>query len=722
MRLTASNREAGVKESMLQLGQESLQALLIVITLSAWLWAAGIMLFVQDHTVHAWLVFGVVLGAAWVSNAMRRQHWRWAVGVFAAGLIVAASAITALFGDRAAPYLFAAIVFVTAILASPNAIMGAAILCAVLIPIVSGWGGLSVADALPASLFTLIAAGAAWLSSQRLHTALSWALTMTHEAQRNAEEAQAHRGEVQRVLKSLDEAYVRLERAHEALIYAREAAERAYRFKAEFVANVSHELRTPLNLIVGFSEMMATAPESYDGIPLPSQYRGDIMAIYRNARHLSDLINDVLDLSRIEAGRMPLVREPANVSEVVHEVADMVRGLISARRLQLELDLEAGLPVFRFDRTRVRQVLLNLLTNATRFTDQGWIRVRARARGGAVEIAVQDSGRGMSPGALGRAFESFVQLDENYTREGSGLGLAVSKKFVELHEGRMWIESDIGRGTTVSFTLPTLEEPAVSVFRAGAPATSSRRRPNVLVLHDDPSSLALLRRHIDECEFALVETEARARAAIQEAAPAAVIVDTAWSGQREDPAGELGLSVCTPLIACPMPSLRRLALVLGAHDYLTKPVSREDLLRALSRLTSAPRTVLIVDDDPHVARLLTRMLRAIDHSMRVLKAFSGREGLLIAQSQRPDLIFLDLCMPEKNGYEFMQALAQDGDMAGTQVIIVSVKGFDEETATLPGDVRIARQGGFTVTEMLGVLRGALAGVTGAVRVGGQPAG
>ena len=144
------------------------------------------------------------------------------------------------------------------------------------------------------------------------------------------------------------------------------------------MANVSHELRTPLNLIVGFSETMATAEESYGGVALPNAYRGDVMAIYSSAQHLAALIDDVLDLSRIEAGSMPLTREVADLREVAREAAGMVRGLAEARGLRLELDLPGELPPLRLDRTRIRQVLLNLVTNATRFTDRGWIRVRAR--------------------------------------------------------------------------------------------------------------------------------------------------------------------------------------------------------------------------------------------------------------------------------------------------------------------------------------------------------
>ena len=183
------------------------------------------------------------------------------------------------------------------------------------------------------ALLTGVTALAAIVSSRRLYTALGWALNMTEQARRNAGEAQNNRAELRRVLQTLDIAYDRLERTNRALIFAQESAEKAYRFKSEFVANVSHELRTPLNLIVGFTEMMATAPESYGGVPLPRAYRGDMLATYRNACHLLELINDVLDLSQLEAGQLPLTKQRTDLRELIEEVAGMVQGLADARGL-----------------------------------------------------------------------------------------------------------------------------------------------------------------------------------------------------------------------------------------------------------------------------------------------------------------------------------------------------------------------------------------------------
>jgi len=673
------------------------------------------MLLAQRHTVHAWLVLFVILVTAWASYLLRQRHWACAVFSFTAGLVIAASLIIFLFPSTTASYLYMLVVLITATLATSFATFGVAVLCAGLTLALGRLGGrVSMSDMLLPTLLTLLAAATAWLGSRRLFTALAWALTMTREAQKNAEEAQKHRGEVQRILKDLDEAYVRLERAHEALMYAQEAAERAYRFKAEFVANVSHELRTPLNLIVGFSEMMATAPESYGGVLLPSQYRGDVTAIYRSARHLSDLINDVLDLSRIEAGRMPVHREPVDLGEVIREATEMVRGLAEARRLRLELELPDGPLMLHLDRTRIRQVLLNLLTNATRFTDAGGIRVGVRAEGPEAIVTVQDSGAGMSPDALARAFEAFSQFDEDRARQGSGLGLAVSKKFVELHGGRMWIESEVGCGTTVGFTLPIPkdeQEVPVSALKTATSLRYYKEQPSVLVLHDDPRVLSLLSRYVNGHQFVLARTVDEACEKIRGTLPAAVIMDAPWANRWATIAAELKLSPRIPLITCPLPSLYRLGLLLGAKDYLAKPVTREDLSNALSRLPRRPRTALIVDDDPHFVRLLARMLKASNRSLRVLKAFGGKEGLEIARSQQPDVVLLDLFMPEINGYTFLEEMVREEVMAKTQIIIVSVSGIEQESAPIVGELRLGREAGFSITEMLQILQAMLSAVT-----------
>jgi signal transduction histidine kinase/DNA-binding response OmpR family regulator len=713
-RFLSRGYDADTAEVFEELLQDSLRVLVPTTVAVIWIWATYVMLLVRRHFVDGFVPFVLILVTAAFSYYLSRKHLSVAIGIYIVGLTVVVTLIAFAFRDVVVFYTYMLVVLVAAMLTDARFTVIVSLACVGLVLFVNRTHLMPLARVIPPMVFILLAALASWLGSRRLFLALGWALSMTREAQKNAEEARKHRAELQRVLRSLDEAYVRLERTNEALALAQESAAKAYGFKTEFVANVSHELRTPLNLIVGFSEMMATAPESYGGAPLPSEYRGDVMAIYRNARHLSDLIDDVLDLSRIEAGRMPLIKEEVDLGEVVRETADMVRGLAEARGLHLEVDVPDELPRLRLDRTRVRQVLLNLLTNATRFTDEGWIRASLRVRGEEVSVTVEDSGRGISPERINRAFEAFSQLEDGQAREGSGLGLAVSKRFVELHGGRMWIESEAGRGTTVGFAFPLpkdgKEVPLSRLIGSSTPRGYGSR-PLVLVLHDDPRAISLLHRYVEGYQFVAAETAGEAREIVREAFPSAVIVDTAWAGHQPATAEELDLPATIPLLTCPLPSMRRLGVLLGATDYLPKPVTQEDLQQVLSRLPRLPKTALVVDDNPHVVRLFSRMLRANDASLRVLEAFSGKEGLEIARAERPDVVLLDLVMPEVDGYAFLAEVANDEALADLQIVIVSVRSVEQESAPLQGEVRVDRAADFSFTEIMQLLRATLAVVT-----------
>ena len=371
-----------VQKSLSELIVESLRALLPVTVLLVWLWCVAVILTAEYAVPMAYAVFAINLLSCGFSYRFHARHLAWAVAIYLIGLLVTVTLIVLAFPSPSTLCLYVLVILTTAMLTNARALAWATascMACAAALGLVTAVGWMATAAVV---LLLLLSAFTAWLGSRRLFTALQWTLSMTAESQKNAADAQWHRGEVQRVLKNLDEAYVRLEHTNQALLLAREAAEKAYRFKSEFVVNVSHELRTPLNLIIGFSEMMATAPESYGGAQLPKAYRGDIMAIYRSGKHLSDLINDVLDLSQIEAGRMPIHKTPTDLAEVVRESADIVRGLVEARGLACEVALPDELPLLNLDRTRIRQVLLNLLTNATRFTDQGFVRTAVRVGSG----------------------------------------------------------------------------------------------------------------------------------------------------------------------------------------------------------------------------------------------------------------------------------------------------------------------------------------------------
>jgi len=711
--------------------RESLAIVLPATLITVWAWVAYAVLFSNALTPTAYAALAAISIGSFGAYQLADRHLRVAVTCYLGGLLLTVTLLVGVIGPAQAVMLYVPFVVVAAMLSGTTATVLLALVSASLAAYF-GWQASQPINTIALSISLIgLTALAAIVSSRRLYTALGWALNMTDQARRSAEEAQTNRAELRRVLQTLDIAYDRLERANHALIFAQESAETAYHFKSEFVANVSHELRTPLNLIVGFTEMMATAPESYGGVPLPRAYRGDMMATYRNACHLLELINDVLDLSQLEAGQLPLTRQRTDLRELVQEVAGMVQGLADARGLELQIDMpDAPLP-FLMDRTRIRQVLLNLLTNAMRYTDHGWVRIQVTpsdapgntrdcaADGTAdpeqapsgqfdyVTVAVVDSGRGIDPANLHRAFEAFSRLDEIQIRDGSGLGLAISKKFIELHGGRIWIESALGQGTCVSFTLPLPE--AQSLPRAALRLNRSLANPgaaHVLVLHEDPRTLSILRRHVEECEFVLAADLPAAQAAAGDL-PDLVLQDPTWVEEAPQAVAQLTLPGHVPLITCPLPSMRHLGLLMGADDYLPKPLTRDDLAGALARLRKPPKTALLVDDDPHVVRLLGRMLRTLEPDLHFYEAFNGQEALQIARSQHPDVIFLDLNMPQMGGRAVIAALLADWaatpEFERIPIIVVSVRNVNEESAPLQGELRICRPDGFTLTELLNLL-------------------
>ncbi|GIV70159.1 response regulator [Caldilinea sp.] len=712
--LTERERRAEKDSIFADFACEALTILLIATLVLAWAWTGYVGLFDAQRVGYAYTVFAIALFSGAGVYYLAQKRLRPAVFLYLCSLLAAITLVVVAYNDASLLALYLLTVLIAAPLTRPRGLGAATLLTLGTLFAVGVWRAMPPAEMVTPVILTMLAALTAWLSTRRLFTALEWALNMTAHAHRSAEEARAHRAELQRVLHSLDLALSRLERSNRALAFAQEAAERAYRFKSEFVANVSHELRTPLNLIVGFSEMMTTAPESYGGKPLPGEYRGDMLAIYRSSRHLLDLINDVLDLSQIESGRMAIHKERVLIQDVIQEAVEIVRGLAEARHLQLVVEAPETPLAVELDRVRIRQVLLNLLTNAMRYTEQGCVCVRAWSDEQELTVLVQDSGRGIAPEKLARAFEAFDRLDEEQLTHGSGLGLAVSKKFVELHDGRMWIESELGRGTTVGFTLPLPtqnRQPVRSTLRTSRPLPQENRQPLALLIHNDTRALALLRRHIVNCEFVLAENAEEAQALMKELAPDAVIVETGSMGEWRRLTANHPAALETPALIAPLPSARQTGAALGASYYLPKPVGREDIAFVLKRLPRAPRTALVVDDDPHIVRLIGRMLRSALPEIQVMEAFGGEEALALAQARPPDIIFVDLYMPGMNGEAFIQEVQLDPRLARTTIVVVSVRSVEQELAPIQGELWIRREHGFTLSELLLLLEANLCTLT-----------
>src|SRR5690606_6255146 len=300
-----------------------------------------------------------------------------------------------------------------------------------------------------AATFTALA------SVRNLYTALHWATKSYERIEHNERLLQEQQSELKQALKSLDAATYNLERANVMLALARNRADQALRLKQEFAQNMSHELRTPLNLIVGFSEAMMQSPEYYGG-PLPAAYLRDLSIVYRNAVHLQGLVNDVLDLARLEAAQMTITTEEVDPGVLISEATETIRGMVESRGLFLRTNIPSDLPSVHVDPTRIRQVIFNILNNAIRFTECGGITVSVSQQDDQILVAIQDTGIGIEEAELPRIFEAFHQSESTPERRrgGIGLGLAISKQFIELHGGRIWAESRYGHGSTFYFTLP----------------------------------------------------------------------------------------------------------------------------------------------------------------------------------------------------------------------------------------------------------------------------
>ncbi|KAB8143101.1 response regulator [Chloroflexia bacterium SDU3-3] len=648
-----------------------------------------------------WLTSLVLGSASALALVQIRRRLLLAQAVWLAGLAGTISVALLAFRQPQLAYIYALLPLAAVVLIGYRAGLAMLVVVAAIV-----WAmGLGGDAPLPADgMLAIPVAGAVawllgWASSHTLATVTQWSLFSFRQSQESLAVAQEQRGQLSHMLKDLDQAYYRLERANAALVAARKRAEDAERFKAEFVTNISHELRTPLNLIVGFSEVMMTAPQSYQDVPLPGIYRRDMNAIYRSAQHLLSLVDDVLDMARIESGKIALAREQVDLGALASEALETMRDYIRAKGLALEVEIEAGLPPFWIDRVRVRQVLLNLLVNATRFTQRGAIGLQISREGDMVVVRVRDTGTGIPEPDLPKVFEAFRTTEQPMSEwhSGTGLGLPISKQFIELHQGKMGVASVLGEGSTFWFTLPCARQPQPEAVRSQAgrwvpvvPLGASEKI--VVVVHDDAQVAALLQRHLDGYRVLAAPSLAEGAAMAAELHAIALVTDSSA------PAPAPGLAV--PHIQCPLPSSHQAALLFGARDMLVKPVSRERLLAALATIDAPIRRMLVVDDDPDMARLVQRMLATLPQPPACLVAHNGAEALALLQENEVDLVLMDLAMPGMNGHELLEQLGGRAGPARPPVIIISGQDQGYSAGRLAGQLALHQPQGWRLGQLI----------------------
>jgi CheY-like chemotaxis protein len=465
--------------------------------------------------------------------------------------------------------------------------------------------------------------------------------------------------------------------------------------------------------------MIVERPQAY-GRGLPPALLSDLTVVLRNSRHLASLINDVLDLSQIEARQMALTKERVALPELIQEAVDAVRPLFESKSLYLQTALAPDLPLVSCDRTRIREVLLNLLSNAGRFTESGGVVVSAHKSGAEVVVSVADTGPGIAPGDADKVFQPFRQLDGTIRRRhgGSGLGLSISKSFVELHGGQMGLESAPDAGTTFFFSLP-LETPASGEASAGrwlnpdwpflertrrSLAPLPQVRPRIVVLESGHALHRLLERYMDLAEVVPAASFDDALAALS-AVPAHALLINEVSGREhvQDTLGRIaecgGLPYDAPAIICSVPGMPEAASALGVAAYLVKPVAAEALLATLESLGVMAGTIVVADDEPDARRLFWRMLSSAGRGYRVLTAANGREALDLLQAEHPAAVLLDLVMPELDGWQLLAARDADPTLRPIPFLITSAR--DPTGEPIVSDaLTVTRGGGLSLPQLL----------------------
>ena len=656
-------------------------------------------------------LFVVALISIW----QRNKRYTLALYLIIGGLICATATHKLLFPQGWAQFFFPIAVVVSGLLVSNFSVFAVAGVASLVCLAAAGLAGFPLLDGMQVwipILLVQVTAFASWLSSRQVHAALGWMQTSYAQAREWLEQLRNERMAQARTIKILEEAYSRIEKLNYQLTEARMAAEEARKMKAEFAANISHELRTPLNMIIGFSETMANAPETYEGVRWTPIFRGDVEEIYRSSRHLSALIDDILDLSAMEVRRLGLNLEEADISRVVEEAAAVMRGLYHAKRLYLKIDTQPDLPLILMDATRIRQVLINLLSNASRFTTSGGVTITTRMEKDAILITVADTGVGIAPRDIPRVFEEFGQVDGSLTRahEGTGLGVPLSKRLVEMHGGEMWLESKPGSGTVFYFTLPWSYAPlkslqsVVNKENLSLPRQRNAYRQTILVMEADPLLLRTMRRQLNAYDLVEVTDPSSLPDLVARHQPAALIVDNAETSHYAELEQTLAnLPADLPVLSAALQGSLRVARELGIQNYLVKPVSREQLLDALDLAGEEIRRVLIVDNEGQIQELFRRMLESAGDRYETLKAGDGAEALRILGEEQVDLLLLDLLMPGMNGMEVLREMKRDERLARVPVIMISGQYPVGLTSSQPLSLQLFRQESASLAETFNYL-------------------
>ncbi|MCV6636622.1 response regulator [Candidatus Albibeggiatoa sp. nov. NOAA] len=508
-------------------------------------------------------------------------------------------------------------------------------------------------------------------------------------------------------------------RAEEALLKAKDAAEDANRIKSQFIANMSHELRTPLNAILGYSEMLEEDIADFGLHDLVA----DVRKINAAGKHLLGLINDVLDISKIEAGKMSIYAETFSIQNMVSDVISTIRPLIQTRDNTLSLNMSNDIGNMHADLTKLRQMLFNLLSNAAKFTEKGHISFtvlrKIEPEQDWIHFKVSDEGIGMTAEQMQKLFQPFTQADASTTRKygGTGLGLTISQRFAEMMGGKIYAESEYGYGSCFTIQLPAYviaeQDPVVEGLNAPKPAEKRQAGNTVLIIDDDAIVRELLQNYIKKLGFQVIVAESGhdGLELARKYKPHAITLDVMMPGMdgwmvlselKNDP-----VLAKIPVIMVSLIEDKSIGYSLGASEYLTKPVNRDELNRVLRKyLTDDENSqkILVVEDDDVTRNLIESMLQKI--GWQVETSENGQVALNRLLQSRPDLILSDLMMPEMDGFELITKLRKEPEWRQIPVVVLTAKDMTPgEREMLNNRVeKVFQKGDYRLDELLNEIR------------------